>query len=88
LTSKQKTWLPTHYILEVDKYPFLWKESNTILIEQIMPVEERQLLQYLGDIETKDMMRIETRLKKALGIFDNKHKQGRGEDGRVFGYKK
>lgn len=89
LTSKQKTWLPTHYSLEVDKYPFLWKESNTILTEQIMPVEERQLLQYLGEIETKDMMRIETRLKKALGIFDNKYKKrGREEDGRDYRYKK
>jgi len=69
LTSKQKKFLPTHYNLDSNKYPFLWKELNTVLTEQIMPVEKRRLLQFLGDVEIYDMINIGNRMRLAIGVY-------------------
>lgn len=68
LTSKKKKPLPTHYELNNDVYPFLWKAYSLVLSEQIILIEKKQILEYLGDLKKKDIYNIGKRIQLAVGV--------------------
>lgn len=57
ITSATKTLIPPHYEITREDYPFLKYDNNTILFEQIQPVNtQTQVLYYLGMIKEQDRL--------------------------------
>ncbi len=55
ITSAVKSTIPPHYELLKADYPFLKYEINTVLFEQVQPVNiQTQVLRYLGNINEQD----------------------------------
>lgn len=65
ITSAIKTTIPPHYELLKSDYPFLKYEINTVLFEQVQPVNiQTQVLRYLGMINEQDrLLLLDTFLK-------------------------
>ena len=67
LTSKdKKPDQPTHYRLEVEKYPYL-KTSSTVLCESPRTLDKRLLKKYLGKLDKKDLAEIDKALAAHIG---------------------
>ena len=63
LTSKdKKPEQPTHYRLEMEKYPFL-KSSSTALCESPRTLDKRLLKKYLGRLDREDLDKVDEALK-------------------------
>lgn len=58
ITSKRKKKLPTHYLLNTDKYDFLFYKSNTVLCECIRTLSKRKVGKYIGMIDNYDLEQI------------------------------
>ena len=69
MTSKiaQKTSLPTHYILEKDKYKFL-KYDSLVLCEQVITIPKSCVLRKIGYIPKTELSGIESCLKIELAL--------------------
>lgn len=67
ITSSIKSVIPPHYELLKSDYPFLKYETNTVLFEQVQPVNiQTQVLRYLGMVKEQDK---ESLLKAFLNNF-------------------
>lgn len=58
ITSKRKKYLPTHYILTNNKYPFLNFNENTVLCECIRSISKKRLGKLVGQIDVEDLNNI------------------------------
>lgn len=55
ITSAIKSAIPPHYELAKRDYPFLKYDINTVLFEQVRPINtQTQVLRYLGKVQEKD----------------------------------
>lgn len=67
LTSKdKKPDQPTHYRLDMKKYPFL-KVSSTVLCEAPRTLDKRMLTEFLGRIDEEDLARVSEALALHFG---------------------
>ena len=67
LTSKdKKPEQPTHYRLEMEKYPFL-KSSSTALCESPRTLDKRLLKKYLGRLDREDLDKVDEALAAHIG---------------------
>lgn len=67
LTSKdKKPEQPTHYRLEMEKYPFL-KSSSTALCESPRTLDKRLLKKYLGRLDKEDLAEVDEALAAHIG---------------------
>lgn len=58
ITSKKKTILPTHYILNRKDYPSLSFEKNIVLAEQIRTIDKKRLERKICSINDYDIKNI------------------------------
>lgn len=58
ITSKRKKSLPTHYVLDVNKYEFLIYSTNTVLCESIRTLSKTKFGKYIGSIDDYDLEEI------------------------------
>lgn len=69
-TSKlSKTKLPTHISLEKEKYCL--PKDSIVLLEQIRTIDKSRLLDYIGELPTEIMSKVNTALMISLGFFTN-----------------
>ncbi len=66
-TQDKKPGQPTHCRLEIEKYPFL-RASSTVLCEQTRTLDKRRLGRYSGEVDKKDMKRIDEALRVHFGF--------------------
>ena len=67
LTSKdKKPGQPTHYRLDMKKYPFL-TSSSTALCESPRTLDKRLLKRYLGSIDREDLEKVDEALAVHIG---------------------
>ena len=67
LTSKdKKPGQPTHYRLDMKKYPFL-TSSSTALCESPRTLDKRLLKKYLGRIDKADLAKVDEALAAHIG---------------------
>ena len=67
LTSKdKKPGQPTHYRLDMKKYPFL-TSSSTALCESPRTLDKRLLKRYLGSIDSEDLEKVDEALAVHIG---------------------
>ena len=68
LTSKdKKPGQPTHYRLDIEKYPFL-TSSSTALCESPRTLDKRLLKKYLGKIDKDDLEKVDEALAAHIGF--------------------
>ena len=69
LTSKdKKPGQPTHYRLDIEKYPFL-TSSSTALCESPRTLDKRLLKKYLGKIDKDDLEKVDEALAAHLSLI-------------------
>ena len=69
-TSKlNKAKLPTHIALEKEKYCL--PKDSIVLLEQIRTIDKSRLLDYIGELPTDIMNKVNTALMVSLGFFAN-----------------
>ncbi|MBR5145993.1 MAG: type II toxin-antitoxin system PemK/MazF family toxin [Clostridia bacterium] len=69
-TSKlSKAKLPTHISLEKEKYCL--PKDSIVLLEQIRTIDKSRLLDYIGELPTEIMSKVNTALMISLGFFAN-----------------
>ena len=69
-TSKlNKAKLPTHISLEKEKYCL--PKDSIVLLEQIRTIDKSRLLDYIGELPTEIMNKVNTALMVSLGFFAN-----------------
>lgn len=72
----KKRYLPSHSILG-DK--FRLKEPSMVMLEQLKTVNQSELVEYIGFVNSKYLLRkISFGLKKALGLWVDKPKKAQG----------
>ena len=54
ITSKDKKYMPTHYILNSNRYNYFNENENTVLCEQIRTVDKCRFRQFLGKLRHDD----------------------------------
>lgn len=84
LTSRmKKTRQPTHYTLR--KAPGLKKES-IVLAEQMMTLDKRNLIRYLGRVASKEMRGIDNAVRVQLGFYipERAERRYRYKDGKMI----
>lgn len=67
LTTKEKKEMPTHYVLWPDRTNGI-TEKSTVLCEQIMTINKKNIIGYVGKVSFDHMLRINTRLLISLGV--------------------
>lgn len=70
ITSKCKKALPTHYILNKDKYDYLLYKTNTVLCESIRTISKNRLNKYIGKIDEEDLTQILTSISNCFREVD------------------
>lgn len=55
VTSKDKKYIPTHYMLNNNKYGCFDKDENTILCEQIRTIDKCRFKQFIGKLSDDDL---------------------------------
>lgn len=55
VTSKDKKYIPTHYMLNNKKYKCFKNNENTILCEQIRTVDKCRFKQFIGRLSYDDL---------------------------------
>ena len=65
LTSVDKKWMPTHVTLHKTKG---LKELSTALSEQVTTKSKTRFIQYLGYVESSEMILVENALRIQLGL--------------------
>ena len=73
-TAVKKRYLPSHIILGED---FGLKKPSMVMLEQLKTVNQSELKDYIGFVDSPFLMRlINNGLKKALGMWVNKPRTG------------
>ena len=62
-----KAKLPTHITLEKEKYCL--PKDSIVLLEQIRTIDKSRLLDYIGELPTEIMSKVNTALMISLGFF-------------------
>ena len=62
-----KAKLPTHIALEKDK--FCLPKDSIVLLEQIRTLDKSRLLDYIGELPSETMNRVNTALLISLGFY-------------------
>ena len=68
-----KAKLPTHITLEKEKYCL--PKDSIVLLEQIRTIDKSRLLDYIGELPTEIMSKVNSALLISLGFFGNSSSQ-------------
>jgi len=75
-TSKlTKAKLPTHIALEKEKYCL--PKDSIVLLEQIRTLDKSRLLDYIGELPTETMNKVNVALMVSLGFFSANSQQAK-----------
>jgi mRNA interferase MazF len=69
LTTRKKRDMPTHLIMLKEKYKFL-KSDSIVLLEQIVTVGKEKVGDYIGRLDTKDIVKLNTAISISLGLIE------------------
>ena len=66
-SQKYKTDLPTHIKVDADGSGLA--RDSIVLLEQVRTLDKRRLKERMGNLETRDMQRVDRALSVSLGIL-------------------
>ncbi|MDR2525899.1 MAG: type II toxin-antitoxin system PemK/MazF family toxin [Oscillospiraceae bacterium] len=73
-SQKYKTDLPTHIKVNADESGLV--RDSIVLLEQVRTLDKRRLKERMGNLESRDMQRVDRALSVSLGILPSSASQG------------
>lgn len=71
LTSRtyKKKYLPTHVLIKEEHCPGLGRDS-VALCEQILPLDRKDIIEYVGEVDKKMMKKITKAVQIQVGVYE------------------